>query len=175
MPDSVSLSIDIDRCWGCRTCEVACSLEKKLGPGRSRIRVEQVDSGKNGTVPGALQGRAFVPILCQQCSDPACVSTCPTGALRSGDSGLVDFDEALCIACGVCESACPYGAIFLSAETGMPEKCDQCISRLRSGRLPACVQHCPGKAIRVGRPKTESSRGKKKESSVGTVVYLSRG
>jgi len=175
MPDSFSLFIDIDRCWGCRTCEVACSIEKKMGPGRSCVRVEKVDSGKNSPVPGSLQGKAFVPVLCQQCSDPACVSACPVGALRRGDSGLVEFDEALCIACGVCESACPYGAISLSGETGMPEKCDQCISRLRSGLLPACVQHCPGHAITVGRPKAEASRGEKKEISVGKIVYLSRG
>jgi len=170
MPDAVTLYIDVDRCWGCRTCEVACSLEKKLGPGRSCVKVAEVASGKNSPIPGSPQGRAFVPVLCLQCDDPACVSACPAGALRRDASGLVVFDETLCLACGACESACPYGAISLSAETGMPQKCDQCASRLQSGLLPSCVQHCPGRAITVGLPSP-----KKREHPNGKVVYLSRG
>lgn len=203
MPVSTTFAIDLDRCWGCGTCEVACALEKKSGPGTGRIKIEEV-RGKNGeAIPGSLQGRGFVPVLCQQCEDPACAAACPAGALFKDASGLVVFEAETCLSCGACESACPYGAIQLSADSGQPMKCDQCASRQRAGLLPACIQHCPGKALAIvadtaivgggtrgmetakgteaGRGMeeaakgTEAGRGPKRAWSIGRVEYRSRG
>lgn len=191
MPGKATFTIDLDRCWGCGTCEVACALEKKSGPGTGRVKIEEVGGEKGGAVPGSLQGRSFIPVLCQQCDDPACATACPAGALFKDGSGLVVFEAETCLSCGACESACPYGAIHLSADSGQPMKCDQCASRLNAGLLPACVQHCPGKALAIGssvirpraagdRPENADSggataRGPKRGWSVGGVEYLSRG
>ncbi len=181
MPSNTTFAIDLDRCWGCGTCEVACALEKKSGPGTGRVKIEEI-WGKNGeAIPGSLQGRGFVPVLCQQCEDPACAAACPAGALSRDAAGLLAFDAELCLSCGLCESACPYGAIQLAADSGQPLRCDQCASRQSAGLLPACVQHCPGKALAIvaeGKEAdrgAETGRGPKRAWSIGRVDYLSRG
>ena len=177
MADKTLLIIDLDRCWGCGTCEVACALEKKSGPGTGRVKVEEARKGSAMALAGSPQGRAFVPVLCQQCDDPACVSACPVSALAKSGSGLVEFDAELCLACGACESACPFGAISLGEASGMPEKCDLCASRQSAGLLPACVQHCPGKALALGPslPSSTQARGSKRSWSFGRVEYRARG
>ncbi|MBT6276997.1 MAG: 4Fe-4S binding protein, partial [Chromatiales bacterium] len=35
----MALSIDMERCIGCKSCEVACKQEHGLGPGERRNRV----------------------------------------------------------------------------------------------------------------------------------------
>jgi len=176
MDDKTLLVIDLDRCWGCGTCEVACALEKKSGPGSGRVKVEEAREGSALPLPGSPQGRAFVPVLCQQCDDPACVSSCPAGALVKNASGIVELEADLCIACGACESACPFGAITMGEASGMPEKCDLCASRRSAGLLPACVQHCPGKALALGPslPGIDQARGLKRSWSSGKVEYRAR-
>jgi len=193
MSNEALLSIDLDRCWGCGTCEVACVLEKKTGPGKGFIKVEESRSEGGEALPGSPQGRSFVPVLCQQCDEPACAEACPSGAILQGVSGLVEIDADLCIACGACEPACPYGAIAISSASGKPGKCDLCASRQGVGLLPACVQHCPGKAITLGGAapggtdphvqdgaswtpcETFPARGPSRGWSIGKVRYIARG
>jgi len=136
-------------------------------PGRGRVKVAEIDDAAG---PDSPPSRAFVPVICQHCDEAACLEACPTGALYRGDGGLVLFDAALCASCGACESACPFGAISLSQDAGMPEKCDLCAERQAKGLLPSCAQHCPGRAIRLG----SGSETGKRSFSRGRVTYLSR-
>ena len=79
------------------------------------------------------------------------------GALlaRRGDDVLVLVDEDLCIGCGLCAWACPYGARELDADQGVMKKCTLCIDRIYNAnlaeedRVPACVRACPAGAITV--------------------------
>ncbi|PKL07282.1 MAG: hypothetical protein CVV53_00250 [Spirochaetae bacterium HGW-Spirochaetae-9] len=180
MANEALLCIDLDRCWGCGTCEVACALEKKTSPGMGFIKVEESRSKGGEALPGSPQGRSFVPVLCQQCNEPACAEACPSGAILRGVSGLVEIDADLCIACGACEPACPYGAISISSVSGRPGKCDLCTSRQEAGLLPACVQHCPGKAITLGGAasgapnETTQVRGTSRGWSIGKVRYIAK-
>jgi len=41
----------------------------------------------------------------------ACVSPCPTKALRFTPDWTIEFDEERCVACRVCVNACPVKAI----------------------------------------------------------------
>ncbi len=41
----------------------------------------------------------------------ACVSTCPSEAIKMNDEGKAFVDEEACIECGSCVSACPAEAI----------------------------------------------------------------
>jgi len=43
----------------------------------------------------------------------ACISPCPTQALRFGSDWTLEFDEEKCIACKTCVNACPVKAITL--------------------------------------------------------------
>ncbi len=69
------LDVDIEKCVGCRTCEVACSLKNTgtVNPTRSRIRIVRYE--KQG------EFHNFIPMVCQQCSTPLCLEACPVNAI----------------------------------------------------------------------------------------------
>jgi Fe-S-cluster-containing dehydrogenase component len=46
--------------------------------------------------------------------------------------------------------ACPFGAITFNPEKKIAEKCTLCIHRINKNLLPACVHHCPSKALFFG-------------------------
>ncbi len=48
---------------------------------------------------------------CTSCG--ACISPCPTGALKFGTDWRIELDETKCIACRICANACPVKAITL--------------------------------------------------------------
>ena len=43
----------------------------------------------------------------------ACISPCPTKALRFKPDWTIEFDEDKCVACRTCVNACPVGAITI--------------------------------------------------------------
>lgn len=133
------LYVSLDRCTGCRACEVACVVAHEGVFGRAAARIKVV---KHETV--GLDD----PRVCQMCGDVPCVGACPVEALRverangSGQvAGTVTLSAGRCIACGACVEACPFGGARLHPQTGIVLICDLC------GGDPACVKHCATGAI----------------------------
>ncbi len=85
----------------------------------------------------------FVPKLCNQCTHPACVQVCPTGATFKTVDGVVLIDHTYCIGCQYCVQACPYGVRYFNEEKGVTDKCTWCYHRITKGEQPACVEVCP--------------------------------
>ncbi|GEN26623.1 formate hydrogenlyase subunit 6 [Halovibrio variabilis] len=90
--------------------------EKRARLNRVLARLAElgVPSGERVAMPaGAAYGAIEVDRdACTLCH--ACVSNCPTPALKSGsDQPALSFLEADCVQCGLCEQACPENAITL--------------------------------------------------------------
>ncbi len=133
--------IDTRKCVGCHACSVSCRSENNVPMGKHRSWVEYIEKG---TFPDVSLN--FLPRLCNQCSEPQCVSVCPTNATYIRDDGIIVVDPDICIGCKYCIHACPYDARFLNPETGAADKCDFCVDRLAQGMEPACVASCFNKA-----------------------------
>lgn len=121
-----------EKCTGCGTCELACSLahEGECRPASARVNVFRFSDGTN------------IPMMCFQCEDAACVSVCKPKALyRTDCGGLVEFDEQKCIGCRMCVMACPFGNIAIVRPDKAAKKCDLCDG------TPQCAEFCPTKAI----------------------------
>lgn len=63
------------------------------------------------------------------------------------EDGIVLLDENICLGCGYCSWACPYGSPQMRPDTGAMSKCDFCFEELDAGRPPACVAACPVRAL----------------------------
>ncbi len=139
------IAVHLDRCTGCKTCELYCATERgsdgktllqavQESPlPRARVRVEGANS-----LPIALQ--------CRHCLNAPCLDACLTGALsREPKSNMVIVQEDRCIACWTCILFCPYGVIYPWPERGIALKCDRCVFMDH----PVCVEVCPAKALEL--------------------------
>jgi tetrathionate reductase subunit B len=171
--------VDLRRCIGCRACTVACKAEFGVPLGAFRTAVyEEV----TGTFPDSE--KHLMPRLCNHCEGnqedkvPPCVKICPEypkdrrkfttpdgktiryrgGATYKRPDGLIVFENELCVGCGKCIDACPYGArswnkSLLSGKDKTKNaitKCSFCQHRIDNGVEPACVNICQGKARLFG-------------------------
>lgn len=131
-----------ERCQGTGGCLTACPF---------------------GVLEEDANGR--VQIKCDLCSErveaggsPACVSSCPTGALqlvpvdesvRYRVKWLVEFtiDKDACKACGLCKKACPVEAI--EGKSGKTDKTPHVIDEAKCIRCGRCFHVCPFDAVRM--------------------------
>ena len=97
------LIYDQEKCAGCRSCVVGCSLyhDGECSKILSRINV----------VRNERYGESFVA-GCDLCTDPPCAAVCPTGALSVTRPEMkVDFNQKKCSICELCVPACPTRAM----------------------------------------------------------------
>ena len=163
----LGLVIDLDTCVGCHACAVACKEwntggypapltdQHAYGAEPSGAWLNRVHTYETGE--GEASRTVHFPRSCLHCENAACVTVCPTGAsYKRADDGIVLVDEAMCIGCGLCAWACPYGARELDAGTGTMKKCTLCVDRIdnktleEEQRVPACVSACPVSARHFG-------------------------
>ena len=93
----------------------------------------------------------YLPRLCNHCLNPACVASCPSGAMyKREEDGIVLIDQDKCRGWRMCVSACPYKKIYYNWESGKSEKCIACYPRIESGMPMACAESCVGRIRYVG-------------------------
>ena len=130
-----------EKCTGCRSCMMGCSLfhDGECGKVISRVAV----------VRNEAKGESFV-VGCDLCSDAPCAAVCPTGACSMNPAkGIATINQNKCIGCKECAMACPFGAINMHYKTGKAFKCDLCEARAEG---PVCADWCPSGAISYQSP-----------------------
>ncbi|WP_369681993.1 4Fe-4S dicluster domain-containing protein [Malonomonas rubra] len=113
-------------------------------------QIDQNESGMKKIADADISEAFFVPKLCNQCSNPACVQVCPVGATYSTADGVVLVDRKWCIGCGYCIMGCPYGVRFFHPVEHTADKCTFCYHRISNGGNTACAQACPFGARQIG-------------------------
>jgi Fe-S-cluster-containing dehydrogenase component len=170
MQNDVCMVIDVDRCWGCRACEVACKQELNLGVGPRPMWV--VDIG-----PRSLAGKLHkdsVPTMCQHCDQPACLDACPSGAIYRESDGTVQIDSDSCNGCATCREACSFGTLEEFAMEGRMVKCTLCFQRRQEAGVPSCAQHCLGRVFTMTtQSELETVIAGRHTWSRGRIVYVS--
>jgi nitrate reductase beta subunit len=88
----------------------------------------------------------YLPRICNHCSYPACLASCPRKAIyKRKEDGIVLIDQSRCRGYRECVTACPYGKPMFRANNGVSEKCIACYPKLDKGRQTQCVEQCIGK------------------------------
>lgn len=142
------ITIEINKCSGCKNCSVACMQAHREDTGD--IYSLNLASPQNESRNHIMLDNAgkYVPIFCRHCDDPECVMSCMSGALtKDSESGHVQYDENKCAACFMCVMNCPYGVPKPDrAAQNKVIKCDFCKDDEKG---PNCVRMCPSGAIRL--------------------------
>lgn len=141
------IATDVNRCVGCLACTVACKAVNGVPAGSFWNKVLRVGPIKKSDSYNAFDmDMYYLTMQCQHCTNPECVSVCPTSASYVAEDGTIQIDPELCIGCQSCVSACPYSVRYLNEEAGVVEKCTLCEQKISEGELPQCVSQCTGMA-----------------------------
>lgn len=122
-----TLKIDVDKCNGCRACEVICSAFHAMpkyssnNPERSRIRVNR-DPLRD----------VYVPVYAGEYT----MSECSGRHIYTIDGK--EYDE-----CSFCRASCPSRDEFREPDSGLPLRCDMC----EGEEQPLCVKWCLADAL----------------------------
>lgn len=93
----------------------------------------------------------YLPRLCEHCLNPACVASCPSGAIYKRDEdGIVLVDQEMCRSFRYCMSGCPYKKVYFNWKTSKAEKCTFCYPRIESGLPTVCSETCSGRVRYIG-------------------------
>lgn len=142
----IGFYFDQNRCLGCKTCVVACKDQNDLPVG---VQFRYVSDFEVGQYPNA-RGFHYAG-TCNHCKRPACVASCPTGAMyKNEEDGAVLHDDNACIGCESCVHSCPYGVPQLRNDLGIVQKCDSCAALRAEGENPRCVDACAMRALDFG-------------------------
>ncbi|MBT3363744.1 MAG: (4Fe-4S)-binding protein [Chloroflexi bacterium] len=147
-----TIKVDIDKCNGCRACEMICSAfhatpkYSSNNPEKSKIRV-LFDPIKD----------IYVPVYAGGYTEAEC---------NGWDIYTIDgkeYDE-----CAFCRASCPSRDLFTDPDSGLPLQCDMCLDDPPQDE-PLCVKWCHADALTYEEREEEGEEAKKKpdEMEVG--------
>ncbi len=93
----------------------------------------------------------YLPRICEHCLNPACVASCPSGAMyKREEDGIVLVDQQKCRGWRFCVSGCPYKKVYFNHQSGKAEKCTLCYPRIEVGLPTICSETCVGRIRYIG-------------------------
>ena len=154
------IKVDIDKCTGCRACEMACSAYhaqprySSINPAKARIRVvaneltdEYVPIRAGDYTPSECNGRHIYTINGKEYSE-----------------------------CSFCGASCPSRDYFVEPDSGLPLKCDMCES-VPPLEKPMCVQVCGAEALTYverEEPREAKEQEKRGEIEIGLESLVNK-
>ncbi len=139
------IGVHLDRCTGCKTCELYCAAERGSN-GKTLLKAVQETPVPKARVRVEGTNQVSMALQCRQCLDAPCLDACLAGALtRDPETQMVVIQEERCIGCWTCTIFCPYGAIYPWPERKIALKCDRC----NYMEYPVCVDVCPTNALEL--------------------------
>jgi Fe-S-cluster-containing dehydrogenase component len=148
--------IDISKCTACYCCFTACKDEHwendypPYAAGQPRFGQFWMNLVKKERGVYPFIKVAYMPVLCQHCSNAPCMKVAKDGAIKRKRNGVVYIDPAKAVGQKKIVEACPYGVIYWNEEKKLPQKCTLCAHRLDEGKVPRCAQICPSGCITFG-------------------------
>jgi formate dehydrogenase iron-sulfur subunit len=176
--DDLGILYDPSKCVGCRACQMACKQWNRLPAESTNAQKLPAETGNQKLYDTPLgltaetwtliklskageTGWHFFNYQCMHCTDAACVTVCPSGALFKDARGFTAYDRDKCIGCGYCTQFCPFGVPHLRMEDSLTgtltgeakaAKCTFCQDRIWNGLGgPSCAERCPVGALAWGR------------------------
>ncbi len=150
-----TIKIDVDKCNGCRACEVICSSfhatpkYSSNNPARSRIRI----------IRDPLRD-LYVPVYAGEYTVAECAGR---------DKYTIDgkeYDE-----CAFCRASCPSRDEFKEPDSGLPLKCDMCESDPPLEE-PLCVKWCLADALTIEEREEEVPEDQEQEEQEELEIGL---
>ena len=125
-----TIKIDLDKCNGCRACELICSAfhanPKYSSNNTERSRIRMVREPLRDV---------YLPVYAGEYTAAECMGR---------DKLVIDgkeYDE-----CDFCRASCPSRTLFKEPDSGLPLKCDMCEDDPPQEK-PLCVQWCLNDAL----------------------------
>jgi nitrate reductase beta subunit len=127
--------------------------EEWKAPNRFEDHATRFPAG-GAALPEHLGWFFYLARICNHCSYPACLASCPRNAIyKRPEDGIVLVDQARCRGYRKCVEACPYKKAMYRPTTRTTEKCVGCYPRVEgrdpltdgSPMEPRCMAACVGK------------------------------
>jgi nitrate reductase beta subunit len=131
----------------------SANWDDNLGGSGETMADDPVLAGMTRQVKAELESAFmfYLPRICEHCLNPACVASCPSGALyKRTEDGIVLIDQDACRGWRMCVTGCPYKKVYFNHQTGKAEKCTMCYPRLEVGQPTVCSETCVGRLRYLG-------------------------
>ena len=148
---------DSTRCLGCRACERVCAKTHELPEPTDELKagvLRKTNENQRSAINNCItsKGEAYARKSCMHCNEPACTAACLTKAMYKTKEGPVIWRADKCMGCRYCMVSCPFDVPKFEFHSANPkiQKCDLCYDRIKTGKIPACAEACPGDALTFG-------------------------